>query len=652
MKRKLLLIFGAFVIIILSVFGGYYGYKLWKERSALKRANQIYTEADALYRSDKPGEALDLLMQYYSPTIADTEGSGWPDLMLRSAVAARRMNQMEGLINLYPDMLYSNESAALWWSRIMMHRGLWGTTEKIRNYWEGKSESPNSWRMLEADYFTLRLDPDSAIESLESWSASGDDEVNRLLRLIALSGNDFETVENYYAEAYKERPMSAELRSSMANYLESRGRMVLARREYIAAYLLAPENPYNSEQLAEFYLRGNSIYQAIQTWREGYEGTQSPRLWWNVWFWEKMTWARGPALPVPYGDWWGNLPTEFSAIDPEAFLDDTFLTYNPVPPPIVAKESSYYWLLIFEALRRGDQSKALAYINQMPSVGPAAALNLQQTLRGLLEWRVNKIWPRDVVITPKLTTHRFMETVAAFKTTHMPEPGYGGPALSPLEEFFTSDWAWSTIVLAYGWLGASNLLQPEPVPYERIEGIPELDWLPYATVKMKRFTEGAESALAVTDFYADDVAVRGLKAELLIQVGQIESGLKLLDEIRLLPGGAGYRAAYLSAVAAFDRKDYARAAEIIEMRDDLKQAVPGLELQAKIALTAGSEAEALAIYQRLGDLSTEGLIYQFRRSIAAKDAEGARSFLLQLINLAPNEPKFREWLDLLNQENG
>ncbi|MGB0744280.1 MAG: hypothetical protein ACPGSB_07115, partial [Opitutales bacterium] len=593
-------------------------------------------------------EALQLLESNFRPSLAESIQSDWPMRMVEAALAARKFTHLEHLVSQYPHTLFKNETAALWWCRAQMHRQFWLKAENLMARWpEEQRQLPNRWSILKADHLMLRNEPTLAIEELQSWSGEGQDEVNRQLRLALLAGDDMGKIAEALNAAYRAMPTSPELRLTAAQYYERSGQLAFARREYVAAFLLAPENPFHGHQLAEYYMRTLALPQAIETWRQTYDRTGDARAWWRIWFWESVTWPRGDELEVASGDWWGRLPIKLAKKDEAAFINEAL--YSDEIPPILRADESFHWLRCFEALRRRDEARALTILESMPTEAVPLAPNLRLALIALLDWRVRGDWPRGVVLGQTSLTHRFLRFMEGYRPAVSPD----ADELSGMDAFFASDAAPAAVVLAHGWLGAADrLFMEQSIPASTPTELEALNWLPYAFCKMKARLYGPEAALAAAEPLRHDPSVRGYAGEMLLLDGQTEKALAELLEVAADPGGAGYRASYLLALARLDQRDFEGFKAIMSARHDLSESVSGTELRARMAQLTGDRDLALGIYQSLADNSLEGMVYRYRAALLEGDASKARELVQALLNKAPNEPRFHQWQRELDANNG
>lgn len=525
-----------------------------------------------------------------------------------------------------------------------MHRRLWSKTASILEAWpENNRALPNRWKLLEADRFLLKNDLESAEASLRSWSGAGHEEVNRQLRLALLAGNDVELIYKSLIEAYEAMPNSPELRATAAQFFERNGDFVYARREYIAAFLLSPENPFHADQLAQYYVRTLALPQAIETWRQCFDQTEDARSWWSVWFWERVTVPRGEPLRAVAGNWWGTLLLSLEQTESTAFLPDPIFTSDI--PSIVAKDPYYHWLVVLEHLRRSDNASALESLENMERLSIASVnQDLRVLLTALLDWQIHGDWPREVALRRGVFNHRFLRELENFR----PKADANNPEeQTSFEAFLASEHAPGVLLLAHGWLGAADRLLPNGLNADQVQAINELDWLPYAYCKLKARLHGPEKALTAANAFKNDWAVRGFAAEMLLGSGSIDEGLSELEIVAENPGGAGYRASYLLAIAYLDRLDHDSFDALVARRKDLAESVVGKELHARQARSKGNTEEALRIYESLGDESMEGCVYRYYVARESGNTDTAREMLKTLMRLAPNEPVFHQWMSAL-----
>jgi Flp pilus assembly protein TadD len=649
LKRILIALCLAVALIGASTLGAY-AYWKWQKAKQLSEWEATYNEAAQMVQSGAPAAALDLLNTHFNPKIAGQAQQAWPPLMVQAAIDSRSYPQLESLVAKYPGVLRQNEAAALWWMRAQMHLGMYQSAEELALLWpEDKRTQPFRWRLLEADALMRLGQGDAALESLQAWQGEGSDEVNRQVRIALLSGEDTALILEALNRAFTEQPSSAELRAMSAEFLERMGAIAQARRNYVAAFLLQPENPLYGHLLANFYLRSAALPQAIETWRDSYAQTRDPRAWWQVWFWERVTRPRGEALQPEAGEWWGALTVALSQTPPDAFLSPNFLAEHLRPPAILDKSEAYHWLWALESIRIGDEAMALEVLRSMPTDRVELAPELRGCMTALLEWREEGTWPRGLAFGANPRDHRFLRFLETYRPLKAPD---SSEILSPMESFLASEYAVSALLMANGWMAAADRLMPGPIPAELYSSDPALNWLPFADTKTQAVLHGAPAGLIRSEAYPDDLAVEGFAGELLLLNGQVDQGLAKLERVLETPGAAGYRAAYLRALAALEQNDWPRFESIFDERKDLAASVSGQELQARAALASGRSGEAAKIYRSLGSESVEGCVYRYRLALNEADFDEARSILNTLLELAPNEATFRDWLNQLNTLDG
>lgn len=649
MLKRILIILSLAVVLLGATAFGVYTYFESQKQAKLEAWQASYDQAEEMLQAGEAAAALELLNTHFNPQQAGPAQQSWPPLMVQAAIESHAYPQLESLVAKYPGVLTQNESAALWWMRAQMHLNAPEPVEKIKVHWpESKRQQPDRWRLLEADVLIRAGDNELAIESLNSWQGQGNDEVNRQLRIALLAGNDTAAIIGALNAAYVAMPRSAELRAISAEFLERMGAATQARRNYVAAFLLEPANPLYAELLAKFYLRSMAMPQAIQTWRDGYAASGDQRAWWNVWFWERVTRPRGEPLTPKVGEWWGALTTSLAITSEEAFLPEQFLADYPRPPAILNNSEAYHWLWVLELIRMNDESAALQVLRTMPKERVSVAPELQATMTALIEWRVEGIWPRGMAFNAGPRVHRWLRFLESYRPENRSDDA---DALGPMESFLASDYAIGSLLLANGWIAAADRILPGPVPEALYAKEAALNWLPFADVKTQASLHGSQVGLERSQAYPQDPAVQGLRGELLLLTGDTAAGLVQLNRSIATPGPVGYRAAYLAALGALEQDDWTQLDAVFAQRPDLAEAVSGRELQARAALAQGQTSVAAEIYTSLGAESVEGCVYRYRTALAAEEFDAAREVLNTLIRLAPNEPKFREWLNELNAKD-
>ncbi|GAA5482974.1 hypothetical protein [Haloferula sargassicola] len=632
----------AWISLIVAVlagvaFTGWFVHRKSSERSAQAERNEAFERAGDLLQSGRADEALELLQSKFQPDLAFSELVAWPDRMAEAAAASRHFGQLENLVARYPAILREVEPAALWWLRMQLHRDRWDATGTVLDHWPAeRQQHPDRWKLLEADHLLVDKRIREARESLESWSGEGEDEVNRQLRLALLSGDDEAKILSALDAARQALPESVDLHATAARYLERFGHAVMARREYIAAFLLEPDNPFHGDQLARFYLRTAALPQAIETWRQTAGKTGDVRSWWNVWFWERVTVPRGEKLEPKTGDWWAGVALD-AAETPDADFLPAALLGDDVPP-ILSKNEAYHWLRVLQAAKGGDDARVLAELDGLNVESDSISRDLLAVMKALYQFRVNGEWPEKIELTRGPLNHRFLQELAKLRPAEA----------AALKDFLSSKLAPAAVLLANGWTGAADRL----VATADIVDLPPIaDWLPFAWTKSTARLHGPQAGLEAAAAFPEDMAVRGLAGELMLSAGKTDEGLEQLETVANEPGGVGFRASYLLALADLERSRFDEFDTRIAGRKDLAESVGGRELTARAALARKDEAKARAIYDALGTESVEGCVFRYRAAMDASDKAGARTILQDLIRIAPNEPVFHQWLNELDRGN-
>lgn len=650
MLKRIAFFLGFLSLTIVAIALGVYAYLDARKAARVEFWESTRAQASQMVRAGQAAEALELLNTHFNPSKAGQAQRTWPPLMVQAALESHAYPQLESLVAKYPGVLLENESAALWWMRAQMHLESPEPAEQLSLQWpEEKRTLSSRWHLLEADALIRSGQTERALESLQSWQGEGDQEVNRQLRIALLAGNDESATLDALNSAFEAQPRSAELRAISAEFLERMGAVAQARRNYVAAFLLQPENPLYGHLLADFYLRSFALPQAIETWRDSYEKSGDPRAWWQVWFWERVTRPRNVRLEPTVGQWWGALPVRLAQTADDAFLSTEILQDYPRAPAILADSEAYHWLWSLELIRQKDEAAALETLRTMPVARGVIAPELYAAIIALLEWRVEGDWPRGLAFGAGPRHHRFLRFLETYRPTGPPD---SSERQSRMDKFLASDYAVGSLLMANGWLAAADRLLPGAIPQSLIKDEAALDWLAFADTRTQAALHGNAAGLERSGAYPGDPAVAGLAGELLLVEGRIEAGLARLDLHVETPGPTGYRAAYLSALAALEQGNWQRFDNIFARRPDLDETVSGRELRARAALGQEDADEALAIYKALGSESVEGSVYRYRVARAAGDFEEARALLDILIGLAPNEPIFRQWSNELDAQDG
>lgn len=583
----------------------------WNKAATERRAAATMAAARGLLEQGRATEAGILLQATKAPDKDSPARGAWFDLEVRAALAKRQFELLRRLRDRDPARFAKNPEAVSWLDRIAMARG-----EEIP---EGGGP------LLVADKAMLSGNATAARQILESGPLPGGDEVNRLTRLAILDAGKPEKAWEHISQAYAADPKNPDVRTFSGNLLEQGGRPELARRDYVAAVVANPQNLRARDNLAEFYLRQQMLPQAVQTWLETPPSDGSALFYLKAWFWNRVGLGSvpiknpaalgevvGSLAALPARDFWGNAPGLFLARS-----------------QALADRPETLWLRALQELEAGREAEALKILSRATPQQAARHPFLVETLKSLLETRTGAGGdPLPAIPEIKISGHPFWKWLDENRS----DP-----------EALRQPWVLPALFCVSGWLRAgADICKPEG-----LAGAPE--WAAYAIARSAQVC-GDNRRLA--EFLAaspsDTPAMRLLRGESAWAENRRDEGKKIFEGLLGTPG-AGYRAAFLLALEALSRHDPAEARRVIALQPDFAESVAGREFLARAALAEGKEADAIAIYNQLGDASDDARIFLARAAFGAKDWGRAEKLVRSLIADHPNEPAFAANLDKIEQ---
>lgn len=596
-------IFTAAALVIVLAGAAFF----WNKAATERRAAATMAAARGLLAKGRAADAQVLLQATKPPDKASPSRAAWFDLQVRAALANRQFELLRRLRSSDPAGFARNPEAVSWLDRIAMARG------------DGIPEDAGP--ILSADKALLAGDALGARQVLESAKLEGGDEVNRLTRLALLDADKPEKAWALISQAYAIDPKNADVRTFSANLLEQEGKPELARRDYVAAVVANPQNLRARDNLAEFYLRQQMLPQAVQTWLDTPPADGSAIFYLKAWFWNRVGLG---SLPPKNPAALGNLVASLAALPPGDFWGSEpglFLIQSRA----LADRAETLWLPVLQELRAGRDSDALKLLARASPQQAARHAFLRDTLQFLLETRTGAGGnpPPDIPET-KISGHPFWKWLNENKS----DP-----------EALRQPWVLPVLFCVSGWLRAGvDICKPAD-----LAGAPE--WAAYAVARAAQIT-GNPSHLAgfLAASPSKSPAMQLLRGEYAWTDNRTTEGRAILESLLGTPD-AGYRAAFLLGLESLARNDAAGARRVIARQPDFAKSVAGREILARAALAEGKEADALAIYNALGDTSDDARIYLARTAYNAKDWSRAEALVRSLIADHPNEPAFADNLE-------
>ena len=198
-----------------------------------------------------------------------------------------------------------------------------------------------------------------------------------------------------------------------------------------------------------------------------------------------------------------------------------------------------------------------------------------------------------------------------------------------IDALLTSGWAGAALIIGNG---GQLALGPDP---------PE--WFDFGYAKALQLRDGKEAARKWLEALATRTpTAEWLLGELQLTSGGVDQGLATLGKIAAGGTPLAGRAVWTLALAELDRGNFTQARALVLANAAFAATVQGRELLARAALAEGTRAEAVRIYQELGDTSADAMIFLAKEAFAAKDFAQARKWAATLARRFPEQPEFRQ----------
>jgi len=512
--------------------------------------------------------------------------------------------------------------------------------QELAGHWQGKSGYAGQWILLEADQLLARGLSQEARQMLQAADLTGSEDAMRRARLALLEAKEPWKAMVTIDEGLKADPMNAELLSFRAQIEEAGGRVEDARLDYVAAVLAERKNPLQRDILANFSLRHGDLQGAAETWRDAAEDTGLGIYALKSWFWSRVDGVRlSKPLPPCRQRGWNEFITALTGTPDDVFwsatLDAKLAAINGV-----SERPEIVWLRLLESLRKQDFKAAQSQLeNGFPHAAERLWPNLSLSLLVHLSAGAGQdprlpLAARDWSPTPDSAHPFVLEFSRWAKRVH------GSETNPRLEKWLARPTAIVGTLYASGWPGAAvivgngaNLVPDAEAP----------EWFDYGYAKCLLLKDGKKAACKwLESLPTRSTAADLLFGEILLTSNSLDRGLALLKSIAAGDSPHASRASWTLALAELDRGKPDQARQITQANPSLAQSLQGKEILARIALAEGSRAEALRIYQELGDQSADAMIFLSKEAFATGDFTQARKWTGMLARKFPEQPEFRQ----------
>ncbi len=639
MTRKLRIIF---IVTPLVIGGLALGFWFWRQSVLTKRSKQSTAAIEMGLAAGDFVAARSALSGIYDPTLRAEKEKSVRVAELEKAISIRDTSVIRMALSdpqaatLDPHLL---ESADLKLARDALQRRDLSAYDAFPLKWKDKAAFPGQWLLLQADALLARKLPEEALTLLRSATLTGTDDAQRYIRIALLEAKEPWKAMASLDQGLKSDPRNADILAFRAQIQESAGRIANARLDYVAAVLCERTNPLYRDILANFYLRTEDISAAAETWRDAAEDTSLGVYALKSWFWSSVSGHRlSKPLPPCRQEGWREWVSAVSKLPDGVFwnasLDGAIsgIRGGTNRPEVT-------WMRLLESLRSKDFAGARKKIEtgfnkEADDLNPGLALKILSHLnaRENIDPRLS-LAGRDLPITDK-DAHPFVFEYAK----------WANRSLSPEENQLFETWlaqpeALVSILFSSSWSGAAVIIGGG----DKLAVTNPPAWFDYGYAKSLQLRDGKVPAKQwLQSLSKRSPASELFLGEILLTSGATDQGLEILNKIASENSELASRAAWTLALTELDRGQPAKAREVLLKVPALTATTSGKEILARIALAEGSRAETLRIYQELGDLSADGMIFMSKEAYSLGDYDQALKWTGILARRFPDQPDFRK----------
>lgn len=513
--------------------------------------------------------------------------------------------------------------------------------KELRSSWYGKERQIPHWCFLDAEVCVKEGRMDEAIKILSSKEFSSQQETERLVRLAALHlVEDPRKAQNYLAEALTKDSKNSDLHTYKAALFESSDDFGKAESEYIRAVQKNPDNLFLREQLADFYIRLKHYPEALQVLQDAFTAPSLDSIGLKLLFWNRMlgpdkAWqipeiAPGSLSPLliylnslPLGTFWNG--SAFQSIHQhEAYL---------------ASRQETFWLRLFDALKRGDETEASDLLHQNPFRQDSWQPELERDLAAVITYRA--LADPDLAFDPatsftKLTKERYLDDIATLSTNLLKQENL---VLTHHHQLLTHQDSLAMLLLVYGWKEAAlQLYSFSPIPSR----FPS--WMVQELTLALKENRGAKAALDFALGQPFSPALSLLVAQIAMEAEQAPIALNALLSLYKGSYQESLPAALILANLFFMQEDFKAAKDALNAQPELSRLVPGKELLARIAVKEGASAKAEELYMSIEENSDEAKSFLLQKAFREEDWKQARKLTEALLASHPGNAALQEVL--------
>lgn len=626
--------------------------KVWHP-VAIDSADADLAKAQVLLSHSKPYEAMTLIKKHQNKIHPQSEeGRKWLELLITASEDAPYPSQLQVIYEYFPQEFDGREKAALIIANNYLHHNNFEGFDLIRTKWQGRERIQDSWLVLDADRLMMDGKRQDAQEVLASQTFVGKSDAKRLIRLALLIYNQNPKQSwDYLAEALLKDPRNPDIHVYRAKILEAAEMPYLAFSEYIASVQSSGDSPTYRNYLAEFLGRYNDYAQAAEVWTAGLNAYTPSEIWLKAWFWDKVAYPtafpwKSSQLPA---DDLQPLMSYLIKLKPSEFWDSAAFA-GIADANLYAKNlQPLYWLQLLQDLKEKQDLAALNLLNRQPFAATSWNPALEKALRRVLQYRLHDTFKIDSA-TSDVFVANASSAIPFFyeleELAHLEEiQGAAFKIPTAMQTLITSDEVYSAILLAAGWKQAG-------VQLHKIDVLPKVfpDWVAINLVQGIQLVQGIPQAIEFAQQQTQAPELQLLIAQLLVENGQLEEGLKITAPLAQDDSVIGVNASLLASLIYIEKKEYQNATNAIHVQPRLENEIAGREVLARIALHEEDYDRADKLYKALAGFSAEAKAYFARKAMDEKDWNSARHLTEELIVQYPTNLALRKSLQTILQE--
>lgn len=666
MSRQLFALLFLCLCLIALVFGFFFGPKVQNVIQAqftnpLPSAEEQAADLDKvkqLLAESKAKEAAPIIQKYQSIiTNQNPKGKEWLELLIDTSTQLKDINELLLLYQFFPSEFDNREEASILIATGFLLQGNIKSYDELREKWKDKETLKGKWSLLNANKLSLDNRSDEAIRYLDSLKLTGEDEIARLVMLARLNFKDNpKEAWKDLSEAVKDDPSNAYLNVYRAAMLEMYGNQDWALEEYVTAVRKNPKDLILRDLLGSYLIRQNQLQLALQLYASSLKPPTNETMWIKAWFWNrvytpiKFDW-KNEELP-PKGKY-ADLLQYLIHLPPEKFWDDTQFEKVPNGKTFFGSEEITFWLRLFQSLKEGKDVEAEELLRYNPfrnrSINSPLALNFAEILQyrrtGSLNLEAQSSTLEKKTIEFTATSNTVQSKNPFFQTLNdLAKKEKEEPIPQDIVALLKSKNAFTASLLSTGWLESALNLSDKDSDFNQYP-----EWVSLVYTSALLLNQGVDASLAFAVKQKQTPKMILLQAQILAQAKKWDEALEKINPYIQSTDEVGGAAALLAASIYIEKKDFAKAREIINSQPILQKSYQGTELLARMALLEGNGTQAEEIYSKVQDQSIEAKSFLAKQAFLKKDYKKARELTEQILIKNPNIDVLRTNLEAINK---